>query len=1422
MMSSIAGERVENVIKRALYRDNLVNIVATKRKSGIVPYLELAFLGQFQVTLNGQLVTAFETNKVRALLVYLAVEADRAHSRSALAALLWPDYSEQSGRTNLRHVLYALRQTIQDTKASPPLLRVTRQKLQFNAAADYKLDIADFTSALANCASHAHAQLEQCRPCRQRLRQAAELYRGDFLAGFTIQDCVPFEEWRRVRQEQLHLQALETLGHLANTFEASGDDEQARFYAERQIALEPWRESAHRQIMRLLAGSGQRSAAVDQYHACRLALGVELGVEPDVATTALYEQIKAGVHESFGAKRQVVEPEPQAVSPIHDWGEMPDAGDFYGRQAELTQLHQWLVAEPCRLVAILGMGGVGKTTLAAKAVSWVADQFPFVIWRSLLNAPPLDEILRSWLQLLSHQTLVELPESLDEQLRLLLDYLRQQRVLLVLDNLESILATGDRAGELRPGYEAYRQLLQHLGASDHASCLLLTSREQPRIIAQLQRSTTLVQVLHLAGIDQVAGSDMLQNRGLAASAEQGAELIAHYSGNPLALILVAETIQGFFAGNVTDFLSQSALVFDHIRDVLDEQCARLSDMERAILFWLAIEREAVSAATLSENLVAGISQRDLLEALRSLQRRCLLEVRGDTFTMQNVVIEYVTDYLIELIYQEIRQGHCELLNSHALLKAQAREYVRQSQVRLLLQPLAERLLAQLGQEELEARLKALLDHLRAVPSSNTGYAGGNILNLLLQLEIHPRGYDFSHLPVRQAYLRGREVTEINFAHANLAQSVFTDTFGYIYAVAFSPDGQLIAAGTGDGEIRLWRADDGQPVGLLTGHMDSVTTLDFHPEGAILVSGSHDQTIRIWNLQTKELVHQMIGHGKGGVKSVSFSSDGSLLASGGRDHLVRVWDTASGELKHTLRGHADWVRSVSFSPQPDKDRLLLASGADDSMIIIWNAATGERLHAFQGDADRVNSVAFSPDGSLLASGGHDKIVRLWDVQKRNLHHTLEGHNGWLWNVAFSPDGNFLASASTDETVQLWNLHTNQIYQLLRYKGGMNTIAFNSDGRLLLAGGPQAVHLWNMHTGQRHYSLEGYNDWVRSIASSPDGRTLAVGSSEQMIRLWNLQSPVMDSQVHHILRGHTKWINSVSFSPDGKTVASSSADNTIRLWDAQSGETRQILHGHKLWVWSISFHPNGNALASGGSDCTVRLWNIQNADSLILHEHTRRILAVAFSPDGKLLASGGDDQVVYVWDMQQGQVVYSLQEHNDTIWSIAFSPDGQYLAGAGTDRIICLWDVKTGHLRHRLQVAIGGVRTIAFAPYPTHTQEESELLGRTLLASGGEDSIVRLWDVETGELYREFEGHTQVVRTLTFIFWESDNQLYLASGGADKTIRLWDINTGEAVAVLRAPGPYAGMNITSATGITEVQKTALLSLGAVEIGEVQSSG
>jgi hypothetical protein len=406
-------------------------------------------------------------------------------------------------------------------------------------------------------------------------------------------------------------------------------------------------------------------------------------------------------------------PVPTRPNRRYNWGEAPDVTTFTGRETELETLTRWARTDRCRLMGIFGIGGMGKTAIATRLAHLCQDDFPYLIWRSLRNAPPLADLLGDAIGILSDQQRTNLPDDLNQRITLLVEYLRERRGLLVLDNYETLLKGGERTGIYREGYEGYGQLLQRVGESQHQSLVIVTSRDRPAEIARLEGATRPVRTFALGGVSQREGKDILRDQEIHGTDDRWATLIDRYSGNPLALLLTAGTIRDTFFGDIADFLKEGELFIGDVQSILNEQFSRLSALEQEVLYWLAIEREPVSRDALREVLLTPVAKQPLIEALQDLRRRSLIEQGAMGFTLQNVVMEYMTERLIEQVCEEVQRGEVGLLNTHALMKAQAKEYVRNSQVRLILGEVVERLSQQMGSREaVVEQLTAILAGLR--------------------------------------------------------------------------------------------------------------------------------------------------------------------------------------------------------------------------------------------------------------------------------------------------------------------------------------------------------------------------------------------------------------------------------------------------------------------------------------------------------------------------------------------------------------------------------------------------------------------------------------------------------------------------------------------------------------------------------------
>ncbi len=1122
-----------------------------------------------------------------------------------------------------------------------------------------------------------------------------------------------------------------------------------------------------------------------------------------------YQDQQSGSDSFFEHVPERVDFSKKVAQSCQDWGEAPEIPVFYGRTEDLKNLQQWIVDQRCRLVGILGMGGMGKTSLSVKLAKETQNKFQYVIWRSLREAPPVDKILADWIKFLSGKQQLHFPEALSDKITQLIYYLQSSHCLLVLDNAEAILKSDRRVGQYQEGYEGYGELFRQIGEQQHQSCLVLTSREKPKEITLLEGRKNPVRSFLLTGLEVLEAQKIFEEHGeFSGSEEDWERVIHHYAGNPLALKIVASIIQDLLDGDISQFienyLNSGKVVFDDILNILDDQFNRLSASEKEVLYWLAINREAVSDLELKNDIVSSEPQQKLLMDLTSLRRRSLIEKTETGFTLQNVVMEYLTDRLIVKVCREIRTGELELMNSHTLIKATAKDYLRESQIRLILKPIKDNLVSSLGgQKKLEKQLVKILSRLQEELPLNPGYAGGNILNLLCQIQTNLTGYNFSCLAIWQAYLKNINLYDINFTQADLSRSVFPETFSSIMTIAFSPDGQLLAAGDTHGEIHEWQVSDDKPPLTWKGHEGWVRSVTFSPHGQndlTLASVSHDKTVKLWNPFTGEHLRTLEGH-TDWVLSLAYANNTNttesspvvspILASSSGDHEIRLWDTSTGNCLQTLRGHSDRVWCIDFSPNAQ----ILASASDDKTLKLWNIETGECFQTLSGHTDGIWCVVFSPDGQTLASSSDDKTIKLWDVATGQCLKTLREHRSWVVSIVFSPDGQVLASGSDDKTVKLWNPNTGECLKtLLEHTSRVQSVAFSPNGQVLASSSDdRTVRMWDVRTGKSLKTLQSRTNWVHSVSFSPDGQTLASGSDDHTVRIWDIKT----EKPSQTFIGHSGRVWCVAFSPNGQILASSSDDKTIKLWDIATGKCLKTLVGHTYWVWCVAFSPNGQILASSSDDKTVKLWNVATGQCLhTLKEHQSWVSSVAFSPDSQILASGSNDKTVKLWNTETGECLKTLNKHTERVLSVAFSPDGQILASGSEDKSVQIWNPNTGQCLNTFQEHTDCIRSVAFSPDGQR------------VASGSEDKSVRVWNVKTGQCLKTLSAHTDRIWSVSF----SPTDQLLASGSEDETIRLWDTQTGECLKILRVRKSYSGTNITGVTGLTEAQKNTLKMLGA----------
>jgi WD40 repeat protein/transcriptional regulator with XRE-family HTH domain len=1159
------------------------------------------------------------------------------------------------------------------------------------------------------------------------------------------------------------------------------------------VQLEAWAAGREAEEIRSLWRAAHQKVLLDESWLAAL-LG---GRRP--ALTLLHPELQEAPRASELPRAQ---PTP---APLLDWGEALDVPSFYGRESDLATLVGWVVEERCRLVSVMGQGGIGKSALVVRAMRELASHFDVVFFRSLRDAPECSALLESCLAVLAPEQQSLVPESLERRLSWLLSELRRRRVLLVLDNLEVLLEAGEVLGRPRPGYEGYGQLLEQIAHTAHQSCLLLTSREQPAALRALEGSRALVRSLRLAGLSASACAQLLAEHELTGSHEEQARLAALYAGNPLALGIVAETIADLFGGAIEPFLSAGTILFGSITHLLEEQWERLSALEQTLLSWLAIQREPVSIADLNALLVARLAHGQVLEAVDGLRRRSLVErgQRAGSFTLQSVVLEFVTGRLVEEASEEIQQGRLALLLQHGLSQAQAKEYVRESQERLLLAPLLERLENRYRRRaEVEERVRELLSTLRAQAEAAQGYGPANLVALLLLVRGHLRGLDLSRLALRGAFLQGVQMQDANLSGARLCECVWTETFDAIFAVAISSTGQYWAVGSKRGEVRVWR-EAGQILHRVwQAHTDIVPTVAFSPDGRRLSSGSFDGSVKLWDVESG--VSLWSDWQAKGTICLTFSPDGGLLASGGLDATLRLWDPKLGTLLEEVP-HPHPVIALAWSP----DGHLLASGDFAGTIRLWQkqpSGPTRCVKILSEHSSRVRGLAFAPDGSRLASASWDGTVKLWDLASGRCLETLAGHSERVHCVAWSPDGGTLASGSLDHTIRLWEVQQGRARVVLQGHTDMvNWLAFTPDSRQLLSGSDDGtLRLWDVQRGESLRVLRGYTASLYDVEWSPDGTQLASAGADTVVSLWNVVGRGAGTPRGE-LHGHSWSVYGVAWRPDGSLLASAGREHTIRLWNPVTGACVQILQDrdHSETIFSgVAWSPDGHLLAGSTFLQGVLVWDVTGRSlRWVNRSHATWVRCLAFSPDGTRVVGGGDDGHVYVWEASDGTLLLRLAGHHGVVTSVAWSPDGSRLAtssGSSDSGELVVWDALSGARVRDVGGHPGVVSAVTWSPS-----------GEQLI-SGGSDGILRWWNVHSGECLRVREAHRGMVQALKV----SPDGSRLASCGDDGAIVLWDLESGEPLQTLRRDRPYERLNITGIRGLSEAQKASLLALGAFE--------
>lgn len=950
---------------------------------------------------------------------------------------------------------------------------------------------------------------------------------------------------------------------------------------------------------------------------------------------------------------------------LADWGDAPPHMDIFGRREEMAWLNE-RVQEGVKIFCLVGTGGIGKSTLARNWADALVDESDAVIWISFKNRPDPSEVFRKICQLLVPEHTIPV-KSVFEHIDDLIDLLKCKKAIIILDNMESVMKSGDETGDFIEGFSYIERFLTRFADITTQSAVLLTTRELPNCIESFANShPAICRFYNLPGLDKEAVKQIVAFHGLTWKNEENLEKFSeHHGGSPYAITLASSTVLSDYGGVIDNYVESAGKLPSKLMKLLDTQIIRLSDLQKTILYLLAVERVPVSLQSIFDSLAHSYFEDEIKDALAQLRHKSLLEPVNENgcYYIQNVLCDYATDQIckemtgciINVIRTKEMSSNDRLLRDLHIITATASHEIREAQTRTLVKPIYKNVSARFGAARIRPELYKAIRSIGNDPST-VGFAVGTLVTMMLQTAEELNGLDLSETLLWSCDFEFSDLIDTDFRGSDLRLSRFREVLDAVSCVAFGKDNDEIFFGTSDGKIHVQNLKENS-LSAKKIHSGYVRGMSYDRKNGVLLTVGEDRKLHVLdpeNLLEKEVV-ETEDHS---LRFVSLSKEGKRIYGGDGGLVVQ---SDGGRIFREECSDAGIVRDGCFQGEE-----TVAFVTENGVVICGGFMTSpSKMKSIVLENQSLWCITPIERGYLVA-GKQGKIIML----DENLNRTgpeFECADSPIWHIVSG--NNYYVAATSIGALLFFDKTTGMIrYRIAAHENWIRALSVSSDGNYLISGSAdQSVKIFKESTRELRFDLAGES--LNFLAVTDTGRSLVAGGTDGLLHCWDLSS----GKPRRIHRPYNAWVRALSYSRAGDCVAVGYGTGAIELWDLKKDTFVQIGVHPGGDVWALDFHPELPVFLSAGEDGKVLQWHkddLGNWNYREVHDFGKWAIECKYSSDGKKIACGDALGHVAVIEGAHSEEL-PLQEHPDQAWGIAWSKDDKRIVVAERSAMLRFW-------------------------------------------------------------------------------------------------------------------------------------------------------